>query len=152
MSADETRGPIGSCILVMSNSLFNIYPNDPPQAVCDLSNSRIPLKPGSKAAEIYKSARAIEKYCCNFGLNPGYREQLEDAGLGISGSDQGGETRIMEFPRHPFFLGTLFVPQANSTRENPHPIVRRFLQVAAECAMSGPLSGGGLRSTHQSAV
>lgn len=107
---------------------------------------------GRKRLRFTKSARAIEKYCCNFGLNPGYREQLEDAGLEISGSDQGGETRIMEFPRHPFFLGTLFVPQANSTRENPHPIVRRFLQVAAECAMSGPLSGGGLRSTHQSAV
>ncbi len=112
----------------------------------------VKVKPGSKAADIYKSARAIEKYYCNFGLNPAYREQLEDAGLEISGTDQGGEARIMELPRHPFFLGTLFVPQANSTRENPHPIVRGFLRVAAERAMSGLLSGGGLGSTHQSAV
>jgi CTP synthase (UTP-ammonia lyase) len=112
----------------------------------------VKVKPGSKAADIYKSARAIEKYYCNFGLNPVYREQLEEAGLEISGTDQGGEARIMELPRHPFFLGTLFVPQANSTRENPHPIVLGFLQTTVECAVSGLLNGGGLGSADQSAV
>jgi len=88
------------------------------------------VKPGSKAAEIYQSSHAAEKYYCNFGLNPAYREQLEGAGLNISGTDQAGEARIIELPTHPFFLGTLYVPQANSTREKPHPIVLEFLRTA----------------------
>jgi CTP synthase (UTP-ammonia lyase) len=92
------------------------------------------VKPGSKAAQIYRTARAIEKYYCNFGLNPAYQEQLERAGLEISGTDPLGEARIMELPGHSFFLGTLFVPQASSTRENPHPIVLQWLRAASNQA------------------
>jgi CTP synthase (UTP-ammonia lyase) len=92
----------------------------------------ISVDPGSRAAEIYKSNRASEKYYCNFGLNPAYQEQLKEAGLTISGSDQAGEARIIELAAHPFFFGTLFVPQANSSRNNPHPIVVEFLRSAAQ--------------------
>lgn len=89
------------------------------------------IKPGSKAAGIYQSAQAIEKYYCNFGLNPDYANPLEEAGLKISGTDATGEVRIMELPEHPFFLGTLFVPQTNSTKEQPHPILLGFLKAAS---------------------
>jgi CTP synthase (UTP-ammonia lyase) len=88
------------------------------------------LKPGTRAATIYQSDRAAEKYYCNFGLNPAYRNQLENAGLAISGTDDAGEVRITELTSHPFFLGTLFVPQAISTRNLPHPIVLEFLAAA----------------------
>jgi hypothetical protein len=62
-------------------------------------------KPGSKAAQICRSTQAIEKYYCNFGLNPAYQGKLERAGLEISGGDPFGETRVMELPGHSFFLG-----------------------------------------------
>jgi CTP synthase (UTP-ammonia lyase) len=89
------------------------------------------MKPGSRAAAIYKKTRAAERYYCNFGLNPAYQEQLESAGIEISGTDEAGEARIMELPEHPFFIGTLFVPQANSTKDHPHPIVVEFLRASA---------------------
>jgi CTP synthase (UTP-ammonia lyase) len=31
-------------------------------------------------------------------------------------------------PDHPFFLGTLFVPQAGSTPERPHPLIAGFAE------------------------
>jgi CTP synthase (UTP-ammonia lyase) len=86
------------------------------------------VKPGTQAAGIYRDTRVTERYYCNFGLNPAYEEQLIRAGLEISGTDQAGEARILELPSHPFFIGTLFVPQANSSKEKPHPIVLEFLR------------------------
>lgn len=47
----------------------------------------------------------------------------------VSGVDADGEVRIMEL--HPFFIGTLFVPQARSVRGQPHPIVLEFCRAAA---------------------
>ena len=97
----------------------------------------IRLKPGSKAATFYGSTEAIESYYCNFGLNPEYREPLESAGLTISGWDDGEdgavdpvvpEARVIELRDHPFFLGTLFVPQAGSTPERPHPLIAAFAE------------------------
>jgi CTP synthase (UTP-ammonia lyase) len=88
------------------------------------------LKPETKAARVYGSSRTSENYYCNFGLNPAYRTQLELAGLVVSGTDDTGEVRIMELTSHPFFVGTLFVPQAGSTRNAPHPLVTSFVTAA----------------------
>lgn len=90
----------------------------------------VALKPGSKAAETYKATHAVEKYYCNFGINPAYQEQLKQAGLEITGTDQDGEARIAEIASHPFCLGTLFVPQAKSERGNPHPLILAFCRAA----------------------
>jgi len=91
----------------------------------------VSMKLGTQAADIYRNTRASERYYCNFGLNPAYQDQLVGAGLVISGTDEAGEARIMELPSHPFFIGTLFVPQANSAKGKPHPIVLAFLRSAA---------------------
>jgi CTP synthase (UTP-ammonia lyase) len=37
---------------------------------------------------------------------------------------------VLELPGHPFFLGTLYVPQARSTAARPHPLVTEFLRAA----------------------
>jgi CTP synthase (UTP-ammonia lyase) len=89
------------------------------------------VKLGTQAADIYRDTRATERYYCNFGLNPAYQEQLAQAGLEVSGTDEAGEARIVELPSHPFFIGTLFVPQANSAIGKPHPIVLAFLRYVA---------------------
>jgi CTP synthase (UTP-ammonia lyase) len=101
---------------------------------CSLAGKtmEVRVKPGTRAATIYQSARTTEKYYCNFGLNPAYQEQLELAGLEVSGTDDTGEARILELPSHPFFVGTLFLPQANSTKDTPHPIVLAFFAAATQ--------------------
>jgi CTP synthase (UTP-ammonia lyase) len=90
------------------------------------------LTPGSRAFEIYNSPRTLERFYCNFGLNPAYRTELEQAGLHPSGFDSNGAVRILELPKARFFMATLFVPQASSTGDRPHPIFNSLLESAAE--------------------
>lgn len=94
----------------------------------------VEMAPGTKAAKACGTTRSMEQFYCNFGLNPEYQDQLEKAGLRITGWDQKGEVRIVELPSHPFFIGTLFVPQARSTLGNPHPLIVELCRAAARLA------------------
>ena len=70
----------------------------------------------------------VEDFYCNYRLNPDYRPAFERAGLRVSGVGGAGEVRIVELPRHPFFLATLFCFQTRST-DRTHPLVAGFVQV-----------------------
>lgn len=100
---------------------------------CSLAGKtmQVNLKPGSIAAQHYKASRVTEHYYCNFGLNPTYRQTLEDGGLLVSGVDDDDEPRVFELPEHPFYVATLFVPQNRSTLEEPHPLVTALLAAGA---------------------
>ncbi len=100
---------------------------------CSLVGKTMELKlvAGTRAAAIYEVAETNEAYYCNFGLNPGCEKELVEGGLVVSGRDGDGEVRIMELATHPFYLGTLFVPQARSVRGKPHPMVLDFCRKAA---------------------
>jgi CTP synthase (UTP-ammonia lyase) len=39
---------------------------------------------------------------------------------------------LVELPGHPFYVATLFVPQASSTPDRPHPLVTAFVRAAVE--------------------
>ncbi|MBD9363058.1 CTP synthase C-terminal region-related (seleno)protein [Methylomonas fluvii] len=96
---------------------------------CSLAGRQLPLsfEPGSRAADIYGALTATEQYYCNFGINPEFIEVLKQGPMRITGADAEGEIRVIEWPDHPFFIGTLFVPQLRSTPEQPHPLVAAFL-------------------------
>jgi CTP synthase (UTP-ammonia lyase) len=81
---------------------------------------------GTTAADLYGAPDAVEDYYCNYGVNPEYAARLEAGGLRVSGLGEAGEFRIVELPHHPFFLATLFLPQARSTPSRPHPIIRGY--------------------------
>ncbi|MEO0984630.1 MAG: CTP synthase [Cyanobacteria bacterium J06639_14] len=100
------------------------------QLDCSLAGREMSLTfaKGSQIAAIYGSLQAVERYYCNFGVNPEYVPRLKSQTLQITGSDSEGEVRVIEIPEHPFFVGTLFVPQARSTVETPHPIITAFLR------------------------
>ena len=104
------------------------------QLDCSLAGREMKLNftKGSHIAAIYGSLSAVERYYCNFGVNPKYVPYLKSQSLKITGSDSEGEVRVIELTEHPFFLGTLFVPQASSTPETPHPIVTAFLKAVIE--------------------
>jgi CTP synthase (UTP-ammonia lyase) len=86
----------------------------------------VTIKAESTAANAYQAEQSTEAYYCNYGLNPQYQERLENAGLRVTGTDADGEARIVELGTHPFFIGTLFVPQARSNPGRPHPLIRAF--------------------------
>jgi CTP synthase (UTP-ammonia lyase) len=84
------------------------------------------IVPDTRAAALYGRGETIEDYYCNYGVNPDYRRALEDAGLRVSGVGSEGEVRIVELPDHPFFLATLFLPQARSAPGRPHPLLAGY--------------------------
>jgi CTP synthase (UTP-ammonia lyase) len=91
----------------------------------------VQLEPNSRAGRSYDAPRAEERYYCSFGLRAERVPELERAGLRISGRDGEGEPRILELADHPFFIGTLFVPQARSTPQAPHPLLVSYLRAVA---------------------
>ena len=97
---------------------------------CSLAGRELVIhfKPGSKIGAIYGTDKAAEKYYCNFGVNPEKIPLLSSNDLRITGSDVEGEVRVIELPQHPFFVGTLYVPQLQSVPDKPHPLVMAFLR------------------------
>jgi len=97
---------------------------------CSLRGREMTLEfvPGSTVERLYRSRTAAECYYCNFGVNPAYLERLRAGKMQITGKDAEGEIRAVEWPGHSFFLGTLFVPQARSMPDRPHPVVTGFLK------------------------
>ncbi len=91
----------------------------------------ISLTSGSKTAAAYGATALTERYYCNFGVHPDYVTQISSAGFQVVGIDMQGDCRVMELASHRFFVGTLFVPQARSRPDRPHPLINAFLRAAA---------------------
>jgi len=104
------------------------------QLACSLAGREMSLtfSRGSQVAAIYGADAATEQYYCQFGVNPDCVPLLKNGPLKVTGSDSEGEIRVIELPGHPFFIGTLFVPQTRSRPEAPHPLVTAFLKAAIE--------------------
>jgi CTP synthase (UTP-ammonia lyase) len=92
----------------------------------------ITLAPDSLVARIMGSTNVQEEYLCNFGLNPDYVKTLRSSALRIVGGDEEGAVRAVELPNHPFFVGTLFLPQHRSTPSSPHPLISGFLTACSQ--------------------
>lgn len=88
----------------------------------------IKITKGSIAHQAYRGNEAIEAFRCNFGLNPVFRNAIGEGPLVVTGVDDAGDVRIIEVHDHPFFVGTLFVPQLASRPSEPHPLVVAYLR------------------------
>jgi len=97
---------------------------------CSLKGREMELNlvPDSKVASLYGKSQVKEKYYCSFGVNPEYLQEIKNGPIIFGGSDSEGEVRILEYPGHVFFIGTLFVPQVQSTSSTPHPLVTGFIE------------------------
>ena len=49
----------------------------------------VSLVRGTRAARLYGAESAVEDYFCSYGLSPEYRPRMEEAGLRVSGVDEG---------------------------------------------------------------
>ena len=94
--------------------------------------------PDTLAARAYGVERATENFLCSFGLNETYRERLFSDDMRVSGTDVEGNARIAELRSHPFFMGTLFVPQCSSEAGEAHPLIVAFVKAAAAFRRSAP--------------
>ena len=91
---------------------------------------------GTKTSELYDGAETItERHRHRFEFNPEYREQLESAGLKISGvSAKEGLVEIVEITDHPFFIGAQFHPEFQSRPNEPHPLFSGFVKASLDIA------------------
>ncbi len=97
------------------------------------------MRPGTRAAALYGASSAEEEFFCRYGVNPAWRARLEGAGLAVTATSDDGEIRIVELPAHPFFVATLYLPQAPSSAAEPHPLLAGFAAAPeAAAAARGP--------------
>ncbi|MGI8880660.1 MAG: CTP synthase [Jatrophihabitans sp.] len=91
------------------------------------------LQPGSIVAEAYATTEVTERHRHRYEVNNAYREQLEAAGLRISGTSP--DQRLVEFVEldrelHPFFVATQAHPELKSRPTRAHPLFRAFIGAA----------------------
>jgi CTP synthase len=91
------------------------------------------LTPDSLAGVAYDQANIMERHRHRYEFNNLYREQLQGAGLVISGTSPNGElVEIIEFKDHPWFLGCQFHPEFKSRPLKPHPLFRDYIRACLE--------------------
>lgn len=96
------------------------------------------LVAGTLAAEAYGDALVHERHRHRYEFNNAYREELEAAGLVVSGTSPDGElVEMVELRRdlHPWFVATQAHPEFKSRPTRPHPLFREFVRAAAVTSM-----------------
>ncbi len=89
------------------------------------------LAPGTLAHKAYEKEMVQERHRHRYEFNIKYREQLEKAGMVISGiSPDGTLVEIIEMKGHPWFLGCQFHPEFKSKPFDPHPLFRDFIKAS----------------------
>lgn len=98
------------------------------------------LVAGTLAAEAYGEALVQERHRHRYEFNNAYREELEAAGLVVSGTSPDGElVEMVELRRdlHPWFVATQAHPEFKSRPTRPHPLFREFVRAAATASIEG---------------
>lgn len=89
------------------------------------------IKEDSLAYKIYGTTRIQERHRHRWEFNDKYLERFENAGMIASGRNpQTDLVEIIEYTKHPFFIGVQFHPELKSTVENPHPLFVHFVSAA----------------------
>ena len=88
-----------------------------------------PLK-GTNLQKAYGNEKVYyERHRHRYEANPTYKEQLEKAGMIISGQSN-GLIEAVEIKDHPWFVGVQFHPEFTSHLETPNPIILEFVRQA----------------------
>lgn len=87
----------------------------------------------TKVAKAYGSTEVIERHRHRYEVNNNYVEQLEKAGLIISGRSTDGElVEVVEAPDHPWFVACQFHPEFTSTPRDGHGLFKGFVKAALD--------------------
>lgn len=98
-----------------------------------LGNYACSIRKGTHARDIYDAKQVHERHRHRYEFNNDYRQQLQDAGLVISGvSPDNMLVEMVELEDHPFFMGSQFHPEFTSRPERPNPLFIGFIRATVE--------------------
>ncbi len=90
---------------------------------------------GTTAALAYGQSEIRERHRHRYEFNNTYREQLEKAGLVVSGTlPDGSLVEMVEVKNHPWFVASQFHPEFKSRPYAPHPLFSGFVDAAKKQA------------------
>ena len=113
------------CKLTPKTKLFDAYKKygEDKEAPWNVENNFKNIKYETKEKIVF------ERHRHRYEVNNDYREQLERAGLKISGTSPDGKlVEAIELTNHPFFVATQFHPEYISRPLHPHPIFMAFMK------------------------
>ena len=89
------------------------------------------IQPGTKTSEIYPSTSISERHRHRYEFNNDYLDQIFDNDFIIAGKNPETDlVEIIEYKKHPWFVGVQFHPEYKSTVSNPHPLFKGFVQAS----------------------
>jgi len=86
-------------------------------------------KAKSHLREAYSEKVIHERHRHRYEANPAYREELEKAGMIVTGESH-GLIEAVEIKNHPWFLGVQFHPEFTSRLTTPNPAILAFVKAA----------------------
>ena len=100
------------------------------------------LEPGSLVARTYGATRVSERHRHRYEVNNSYREQLQAAGMKVSGTSPDGT--LVEFVEldtalHPYYVATQAHPELKSRPTQPHPLFAGLVEAALARKLSARL-------------
>ncbi|SFV76612.1 CTP synthase [hydrothermal vent metagenome] len=98
-----------------------------------LGGQECALAEGSLAKEVYGASVITERHRHRYEVNNTLIQQIEEAGLVISGkSIDGTLVEMVEVKNHPWFVACQFHPEFTSTPRDGHPLFESFVKAANE--------------------
>ncbi len=91
------------------------------------------IKDDSAMANAYGKPEVQERHRHRYEFNNAYREQLEAAGLAITGTSPDGRlVEAVEVPGNRFYVGVQYHPEFKSRPNHAHPLFRQLIKAALE--------------------
>ncbi|WP_041567579.1 CTP synthase [Candidatus Blochmanniella chromaiodes] len=98
-----------------------------------LGNQACYLIKGSLTHQIYGKSTILERHRHRYEVNNMLLKYITHAGLSCVGfSEKNNLVEVIEYPNHPWFIGSQFHPEFNSTPREGHPLFIGFIKAAIE--------------------
>jgi len=89
------------------------------------------LLENSLAHKAYGSQTISERHRHRYEFNDAFKERIFDQDFVVTGTNpETGLIEIIEYKKHPWFLGVQFHPEYKSTVSTPHPLFVSFIQAS----------------------
>jgi CTP synthase (UTP-ammonia lyase) len=149
-----TCSGFGYAVLEFGQSLFKLPGVHHPYEIAGLPDNEIFLQPlefcsseihtisfmpvaGTQTDRIYGQVEIVhEESHCYYGVNRKMIDRFKEGGLTVSGLDENGEPKIMEYSRNDFFIITLFLPQLQKKPQNLHPLFSAYFDAIEKRAVA----------------